>query len=285
MRTKLILSLCFCLVATLCVAQKQRKRPSKPSGGNDFLKTQWWLGIRSGLNFTNANLIESYPGFYPINYAAESLEKEYEDFSSPGFQVGLDITFYHAGLSIALQPTFLKHNVSYMSEANWIGNTEDQQFSSTYNVKQGVTYIDLPLSVKYDILQNKVRPFVMAGAYYGFIFDANKTVRVTETDYGFTTPISYERTIINLNNKEEFNNTWGVLGGIGASFDYWNIRTIIDIQYRHSFSSVINEAERFKESAFSSFGELSDDYSLQNFSTSISFVFPLRYIDSQFKAL
>ncbi len=266
------------------IAQK-RKPPKRPGSNSDFLKTQWWLGIRSGINYTNATPIERFPGFNAINYDEERLNKTYNDFELPAFHVGLDITFYHAGFSITTMPTFFKHNISYSSGTAWVGDADTERFETAYESQQSVTFIDVPVAVKYDILDGKIRPFAMAGAFYSFAFDANKEVAITETDYASGAPIAYDRTSINLNNRNEFVNNWGVLGGIGASFDFWNIRTIIDFQYRHSFNSVVNPAERFQESVFSSFGEIQDDYSLSNYSGSISFVFPLRYIDSQFKAL
>lgn len=279
-----VIIICFSLLSiSFTEAQTFKKKPKNI--GDDFLKTQWWLGIRGGANFTNVTPINRFSGFNPINYDEETLEKTYNEFENPGFHVGLDITFYHAGFSLSTFPSFFIHNLSYESNRLWVGDTEFDRYETNYAVDQSVTFIDIPVALKYDILQNKVRPFVMAGAFYSFRFAANKEVNIRETDYASGAPQQYDRAIINLSNPEEFNNNWGVLGGLGVSFDFWNIRTIIDFQYRHSFNSVVNPSERFKETEFSAFGELQDDYSIQNFSGSLSFVFPLRYIDSQFKAL
>jgi len=279
-----ILLLFTLALASTGIAQK-RKPARKPGSNSDFLKTQWWLGIRSGINYTNVTPLERFPGFNPVNYDAEQLDKDYQDFTMPAFHVGLDVTFYHAGFSISTLPTFMRHNITYTSGTAWIGDTDNERFETDYETNQSVTFIDLPLTVKYDFLSGKIRPFLMAGGFYSFVFDANKSVNINETDFASGAPITYERTNINLNNRNEFVNNWGVLGGIGASFDFWNIRTVIDIQYRHSFNSVVNASERYQESVFSSFGEIQDDYNITNYSGSISFVFPLRYIDSQFKAL
>ncbi|WP_188461018.1 outer membrane beta-barrel protein [Marivirga lumbricoides] len=273
------------LLQNTAQAQSFKKKKNKGNFAEDFLKTQWWLGIRGGINFTNVTPINRFSGFNPVNYSEESLEKEYKSFENPSFNIGMDITFYHAGFSISTFPSFFIHNLGYESNRLWEGDAAADRYETKYSVDQSITFIDLPVAVKYDILKNKVRPFVMAGAFYSFKFAANKEVNIQETDYASETPQAYDRATINLNNPQEFNNNWGVLGGIGASFDFWNIRTIIDFQYRHSFESVVNPAERFRESEFSAFGEVQDDYSLQNYSGSISFVFPLRYIDSQFKAL
>lgn len=283
----LLLTLTFFLfVSAFDGLAQRRKKPSTPaSQAQEFLNTQWWLGIRGGANFSQTTLIKSYSGLNPINYSNENLEKEYENFANPAFHIGLDVTFYHKGFSVMSFPTFFRNNINYSSELSWLGNSERDQYKTSYNVKQSITFLELPLAVKYDIIGNKIRPFVMAGAFYSIAFDANKEVQIFETDYASGQPVEFERANIKLNNKEEIKNNWGVLGGVGVSFDFWNIRSIIDIQYRHSFQSIVNSETRFSESTFSSFGEVQDDYSLQNYSASLSFVFPLRYIDSQFKAL
>ena len=281
--TAVIIVLCFSFFDS--VAQR-RKKPSTPaSQAQEFLNTQWWLGIRGGTNFTETTLIANFSGLNPINYSSENLEKEYESFVNPAFHIGLDVTFYHKGFSIMSFPTFFRNNINYSSALAWSGDTERDQYETSYNVQQSITFLELPVAVKYDIIGEKIRPFVMAGAFYSFAFDANKEVQIFETDYASGQPVQFERANIKLNNKEEIKNNWGVLAGVGVSFDFWNIRSIIDVQYRHSFQSIVNSNTRFDENTFSSFGEVQDDYSLQNYSASLSFVFPLRFIDSQFKAL
>jgi hypothetical protein len=281
--TAVIILLCFSFFDS--VAQR-RKKPSTPaSQAQEFLNTQWWLGIRGGTNFTETTLIANFSGLNPINYSSENLEKEYESFVNPAFHIGLDVTFYHKGFSIMSFPTFFRNNINYSSALAWSGDTERDQYETSYNVQQSITFLELPVAVKYDIIGEKIRPFVMAGAFYSFAFDANKEVQIFETDYASGQPVQFERANIKLNNKEEIKNNWGVLAGVGVSFDFWNIRSIIDVQYRHSFQSIVNSNTRFDENTFSSFGEVQDDYSLQNYSASLSFVFPLRFIDSQFKAL
>lgn len=282
---RLLICIILCISINQANAQKRRKVQAKPSGQADFLKTQCWLAIRSGINFTNVNPLERHPGFYPINYSEDLLDKAYENFTAPAFHVGLDITFYHAGFSVSTFPSFYKHNMVYKSTSVWLGNTASEQYESIHNIEQSVTFIDLPLAIKSDILKNNVRPFVVVGALYSFIFDANKSVQIQEVDYASGNALTYDRTTLCLNNEQDFLNNWGVLGGTGASFDFWNIRTIIDIQYRHSLTTIVEPTSRYTETIFSAFGEIVDNYKLANFSGSISFVFPLRYIDNQLKAL
>jgi len=275
----------FALALNPAYSQLRKQKPKPGNKAQEFLKTQWWLGIRGGTNITQTTLIESFSGLNPINYNEDKLVKEYEDFVDPAFHIGLDVTFYHKGFSVMTYPTFFRNNINYNSELVWSGETDRDQYETSYQVRQSITFLELPIAVKYDILGEKIRPFVMAGAFYAFAFDANKEVNVFETDYASGEAVEFERANIKLNNREEVLNNYGVLGGIGVSFDFWNIRSIIDVQYRHSFQSIVNDQTRFDENTFSSFGEVQDDYSLQNYSASVSFVFPLRFIDSQFKAL
>ena len=44
--------------------------------------------------------------FSPLDYESENLQKTYDVFNLVGGQAGLDLSFYHKGFSIGLQPTF-----------------------------------------------------------------------------------------------------------------------------------------------------------------------------------
>jgi len=83
--------------------------------------------------------------------------------------------------------------------------------------------------------------------------------------------------------KDAFQNYYGWVAGGGASFDYWNIRTVIEITYNQSLNSVTREGTSQNE--LSSLGDQNDDVHLSHIVGSVSFVFPLRFIDKQFQAL
>ncbi len=271
------------LAAYPTVAQRNMKPKLPGSEYQNFLNTQWWLGIKVGMNYSQPIPGQRYSSIDPINYDLELLEKEYDQFNRPGVMLGLDISIYHKGFSIGTQPVFKSMGYSYNSSIQWTGDTEAQTFETAYESEQNMSYIELPLSVKYEFIQSgKVRPYLMAGMQYSFLLDANKKTDITHTDNQSGAPVTYSGGSVSINVKDGFQNYYGALGGIGAAFDYFNIRTVLEISYNYGLSSITNTNTRFSENELVSLGETNDEIKINNINASLSIVFPLRYIDKTF---
>lgn len=158
------------------------------------------------------------------------------------------------------------------------------QFQTTYNVEQRLDLIELPLLIKYDIIQRgKIRPFVMAGGFYSLIISAQKDVDISQVDFSSGIPLASSGGIATLGVKDAFQNFSGLSGGVGVNLDYWNIRTVFEVNYKHGLTSATKPNEQQNELA--SLGEVNDELFLRDINISLSFVFPFRFIDQQFKAL
>lgn len=280
-RALLVLSILF--LANDAMAQRNMKPKLPGSDYQNFLNTQWWLGIKMGMNYSQPMPGTRYSSIDPINYDADLLYKDYDQFNHPGVMLGLDISLYHRGFSIGIQPVFKSMGYSYSSRIEWTGDTDAETFTSEYKGKQNMSYIELPFSLKFELIQNgKVRPFLMAGMQYSFLLDANKKVDITHTDNTSGAPISYSGGNVSINVKDGFQNYYGALGGIGSSFDFFNIRTVIEISYNYGLSSITDTNVRFSENELVSLGDTNDEIKINNINASLSIVFPLRYIDKTF---
>jgi len=270
------------LLVTVVHTCQAQKRPPNPL--ESFLDTQFWLGLKMGINYTQAHPEKRNTGFSPVNYDADSLKKNYNDFADPGAHMGLEMTFYHRGFSISFQPSFKRANFSYSSQLSWQNENGSTLLETTYNVDQHLDLIELPLMIKYDVLQSgKIRPFVMVGGFHSVIISAQKDVSITQTDFSGGTPLNSPGGSTSLAVKDAFQNFRGVSGGVGANLDYWNIRTVVEISYRHSLTEVTRP--NFQQNELASLGEINDDITLRDLNFSVSFIFPFRFIDQQFKAL
>lgn len=248
-----------------------------------FLNTQFWLGLRMGGNVTQAFPETRYAGFSPINYSADSLEKEYGNFNLLGAHMGLEMNLYHKGFSISFQPTFKRSRYEYSSAIEWSADDANDRFQTTYDVETRLDLIELPLAVKYDFVRyGKIRPFVMLGGYYTVIASAQKEVDITNTDFSSGTPLRSDGGNTILGVKDAFKAFYGVAGGVGLNLDYWNIRSVFEISYRYGLSPVTRP--RVQENEFASLGEINDEVSLRELNVSLGFVFPFRFIDKQFSA-
>ncbi len=262
-------------------AQRQnKKRPGNPV--ESFLDTQFWLGLRFGTNITQAYPGERFSGFSPINYNADTLNKTYENYNIAGGQFGIEMNFYHRGFSVSFQPTIKRTRYRYSSALNWDGESISSLFELTYTVDQKLDQLELPLVLKYDLIQQgKVRPFLMGGGYYAMILSAQKEVSISQVDYSSGTPLPSEVGITTLGVTDAFRNFYGWTAGGGVNLDYWNIRTVIEIGYKHGFTAAT--ATNVRQNELASLGEVNDELFLRDINFSVSFVFPFRYIDKTFQ--
>lgn len=277
--SKLSCTLLVLLISGNLMAQK------KPSSNplESFLDTQFWLGLRMGINYTQASPETRNTGFSPIDYSADSLQKSYDDFSLPGAHMGLEMNFYHRGFSASFQPAYKRSRYKYNSVLEWVGESSGNRFETRYDVEQRLDLIELPLMIKYDVIKKgKIRPFAMVGGFYSIIASAQKDVKITQTDYSSGSPLSSTGGTSTLGVKDSFKSFSGIAGGVGVNLDYWNIRTVFEVNYKRSLTSATKPNVRQNELA--SLGETNDEIFLRDFSVSLSFVFPFRFIDQQFKA-
>lgn len=266
---------------TLIFSEVNAQYRKKPNELDKFLKTQWWLGLRLGASTTSAVPGDRYSGFSPINYSAAEGEKTYDDFSSLNGLAGIDITFYHHGFSFSLQPNYQRNKFTYSNDYSWSesanpSNSLDLRFEQDHLLD----YIEIPIFVKYDLVQGKIRPFVQVGAYYSFVVGANKSIDISGTDSasGDIGPFETQTTIIGA--EELFiKSSTGVAGGVGVSFDLLNVRLIFDAVYRHGLNNITNVSNRFSANQLVSIGDALDDVTLRNISFSLGLSFPLRFIN------
>src|SRR5690606_24526501 len=260
----------------------------KPSKASSFLDTQWWLGLKTGINLTDAVSETPYAVFSPINYSAEGLEKQYNSYNKVGMQAGIEVTFYHKGFSFSLQPNYRRLRFEYLNDYSWV-NTEiaDQELTLNYTQEVSLDYIDIPFYLKYDVLRYvKVRPFLEIGAYYGMLAGAEKSVVVKGQDKASGGTNEFDGESMNVGADELFiKSSAGVLGGVGINYDLWKIRVSLDVVYRYGLHNVSDAKNRFANNSLSGIGDTMDDLSLNNISVNMGFLFPLRFISKNFNAV
>lgn len=273
---------CFLLILLLSGSLMAQKKPAA-NPLESFLDTQFWLGLRMGINYTQAFPETRNTGFSPIDYSADSLQKSYDDFALPGAHMGLEMNFYHRGFSALFQPAYKRSRYKYNSLLEWRGESSGNRFETRYDVEQRLDVIELPLMIKYDIIRKgKIRPFVMVGGFHSFIASAQKDVKITQIDYSSGSPLQSSGGTSTLGVKDAFKGFTGVSGGAGVNLDYWNIRTVFEVNYKRSLTSATQP--NIQQNELASLGETNDEIFLRDISVSLSFVFPFRFIDQQFKA-
>lgn len=279
--SKILLTLTFIVV--LSASATGQRGPKKPPGSKSFLDTQWWLGIRAGSTFAHPVVGQVFSSFSPINYQLSDREKAYESWGNPGLMAGIDIIFYHKGFSIGLQPNYKKLQYGYSQLQMWNQSDGTPALTTMITIHQDIHYLEAPLMVKYDVIQSgKVRPFVQVGWQQSFLLDAQQEATMRQTDYTTATTQSYTDGSFRFGNKPSFRHFSGFLGGMGVNLDYFNIRTIVEANYQMGLNPITAKRLPYQENELVSLGVAQDELTLQQINISVSFVFPLRYIDNTF---
>lgn len=257
----------------------------RPDQNDKFLQTQWWLGFRAGANLTSMEVTESFTTFSPLNYALEP--KEYESYANLGGQAGIEITFYHRGFSFSLQPNYRRQIFEYSNFFQW----QDAEVATNtlelrYDQQHRLDYLEIPFFLKYDITRGNFRPFIQVGAYYAMLSGAEKSVQISGTDFASGNAGLFENPEQSFGADDLFiSSSAGLAGGIGFSYDLWNVRIVFDVTYRQGLHSITDVRNRFSENPMSSIGDAMDDLQFQNISSNIGILFPLRFISKGFEAV
>ncbi len=261
----------------------QKKRPSKDT----FLDTQWYLGFFGGANLSKANPTASFFGYAPLNYNEGKIEKKYDNYTKPGFQAGLVFMFYAKGFTFGLKPGIHNYAFEYSRSANWAESTNaDNALEIKYQHTTNFNYFEIPLSVQYDIIKGKIRPFVGIGGYYGLLLNANATIERSGTDSASGSTGSFTNQSKTIGITDLFiKSSLGVSGFVGVSYDPGNIRITMDIGYKYGLNNITNTQNRYLNNELSAIGDATDDLQLQNLYLSFGFVFPLKFISKNFNSV
>jgi len=279
-----LLILLLTAVVSNSYAQAKRKSPNAQKK-NTFLEKQFWLGFKGGINLSQPDPIKRYSVMSATNYSSSNLDKTYNSFKDVGSQATMEITFQFRNLSISTQPTYSHYVISYYSQFEWT-NTLDpaQSLTQKYSQSQGLDYVTLPLIAKYDLVGNTLKGYVHAGIYYSFLTNALKTVTVSGVDLasGSVNNLSSQPLIVGT--KDLFTNYWGLMGGIGGSYQMGNVKLVLETSYMHGMSNITNVKNRFSNDQLAGIGDAQDDLKLNNIVISAGVLFPLRFLSSNFKS-
>jgi hypothetical protein len=287
---RLLLLLFFLIIVTTGLFAQKRKAPpsmkSKGSPTEKFLNKQFWLGFKAGVNLTSPVPQQRYSVITPNNYDATSNEKTYQSFNKVGGQATLEVTFYYKGISISAQPTYRTSRFTYFNEYKWDSpGATGQNLSLKFDQEQQLDYADLPLLVKYEFSQNRLRPFIQAGVYYSILVNATKGVTVSGIDNASGGKNEFRNEPVVVGAKDLFTNNWGMIAGGGLNYNLGNVRIVLDISYHIGMSNIANVKNRFSNDRLSGIGDAQDDLKTNNLLFSVGCLFPLRFLSNNYKSL
>lgn len=278
------------------ILAQRKNNPKKFYSGNElkgnrkesgsFLSRQGWLGLKLGINLTEALPETRYSAFSPIRKSEINTDKQYENFKKVGLQAGIELTYRIKFIAISIQPNFRRQIFSYRNEYIW-NDTEipDNTLQLNYYQEQYLDYVDIPLTLKFEYPAKSFRPFVEVGGYYGWLVDANKRVIVTGIDRASGSSRYFEREAISVGAKDIYENfSTGLVGGIGVYYDAGNIRLSLEVKYRYGLNNIASEKNRYRDNRLAGIGDVSDDFRMNNGAIGLGVLFPMRFLSRDFSA-
>lgn len=279
-----IFSLCAWTYSYQSHAQVHRKKSAHASGlpTNNFEKTQFYIGIRGGLNLTKARIINSYSSFVSPTDPAEDYKKTYTDYTTPAGSFGLEFSFSYQKFTASFQPNYRRQTYSYSNTYEWHdANNVQNYLQLTYNQKTQLDYIEFPLFIRYDIISGAFKPFVQAGFYYAVLNSAKKQLNIEGVDHSGGTSRSFTEPVTIIGADDLFiNSSIGAALGLGTSYKVGNIRLILDATYRMGLNNISNVQNRYISNSLSGAGDVSDDLKLNNITFSFGCLFPMKFLIS-----
>jgi hypothetical protein len=283
-----ILIIAFSVISLSAQSQKPPKLPkfNKNKEKNVFLKKQWFLGFKAGVNLSGAEMLKAYAAISPANYELNDIKKQYRNYKNLGTQATLEATFYFTGLSLSLQPTYRHSRFAYENFYTW-HDIEDpnNRLELHYYQQQNIDYFDLPVIAKYEMMFNKFSPYIQGGLYSSFLINATKSVDVSGIDYASGGTNEFRNEIIIVGASDLFaRKHWGLIGGVGLYYNQGNVRFNLDIMYKHGMSNITSTKNRFGSDRLSGVGDAMDDMQLSSVSIAAGCLFPLRFLGRNFRS-
>ena len=282
------------LVLLICSSAVQaqnhnRRNTYKPAASQDaFTKTQFYLGIRSGFSLTSAHVKQRYSSFVSPSDPNQTYDKTYQSYDQAAALAGLDFAFYFKGFTLSFQPNYRRERFNYSNQYQWTDNSDPSNYLELrYKQDVRLDYLELPLFVKYDIIQTNLRPFVQVGFYYGMLNSATRHLVVSGTDHASGTSRDFIQQDAIVGAKELYiRSSTGIAFGAGCSYKLGNVRLVADVTYRYGFNNTTNVSNRYSSNPLSGSGDVPDDLSLNNISFSFGCLFPMKFLTSgKYKAV
>jgi hypothetical protein len=275
-----LLTLLLVLALTQATAQVNRR------GGDPFLRSQWYLGFYGGGNFSKSIPTQTYSVLAELQGQQAETSKEHSGFTQMGTQAGLIFQYSSNGFNIAINPGIHSLNIQHSTASQWLDtNNPDNTVDINYTHKTRLNYLEIPLSLHYDILKEKLRPYIGIGGYYGVLINASRTIERSGTDSASGNAGSFTDQPVTIGVKDLYiSSSVGVFGHLGVSYDPGNIRLFVDLGYKFGLNNITNSENRYVNNDLASIGEAMDDITVHSFYFTTGVCFPLKFISKNYNS-
>jgi opacity protein-like surface antigen len=253
------------------------------------LESPFVIGLKGGANLSHVMVLRSFEIFTSLG-GEESPPKVYNPFySNPGYQYGF-VGLYSLtdNLNLIFEPTFTHYLFTYTRDISW-QDSENTGFSRTSSQthKQNIHYIEFPLVLQYYFDLTPLKPYILAGGYYGYLTGAEKILSVEEyttiDNQNFNTSEQQQHLYVN---DQYIRSRIAILAEIGAIYDLTALRIMFGISYNYSFNNISRENERYANQLVTGVSyDVNDNLKLNSLHLNVRVLFPINKPSNLIKSL
>lgn len=211
------------------------------------------FGVHGGMTYAQPNLVENFG----VENTSENNGK-YDGRIGYTFGIGTDIRLKDR-ISISTGLDFSNYYYLY---------DHIQYGYSHLAVEENQMALQVPVTVKFNILNNKFRPYVKLGASFSYLIFSELELSKENTEDGSDEATGPSVDVMNQRNKLNF---YG-LGGVGAAYKLGYGYIFLDLKYYYAFDEVTDPEERFSnEELIYKYHYIDDSFYLNAFMISIGY--------------
>jgi len=259
---------------------------------------QWQLGIKGGVNLSHVEATESHTVVTPLDLSSSLTNGKVYDkaYSNMGNHIGLTGSVaLSPNISLGFEPGYATYKFGYETSYEWSQFENVQSFVNVSNdIDHVVSYLDLPITLKYHFKTGPLKPFVQLGGYYSFRTNADKEVTTIVEDgaAGGLGELSSNSQRVGVDDLF-IRSSAGLVGGAGLSLDVGSspsgmsggsdlgtVRFVLGVNYRYGLHNIVDVQNRFDDSYLTSGAyDVTDDLELRNIEIYLGCQFTLKYKD------
>lgn len=218
------------------------------------------IGFSAGINGTSIDVENTYSIVHDDEASADLASYD----SKTGFQLGLAGEYrVFKNLWVQLEGQFRQSSYEHVL---------DSVEGTTINYSEKLSYFDIPLSVKYYIMDKTFAPYVEAGATFSFMTNALST---TERDD--------QKDIVN---RTDYRNTYmtGFFGGAGVAYRMKGVSVFAAFRYTYFGDNVNKEGTRYDDlTNVFKYYYIDDDFCMDNWQISVGVNYTISYKNQKIK--
>jgi len=250
---------------------------SAGTGKNSFISGDLIIGLRGGINFSQPIVIhgsEVIQGYDP----ASPTEKDYGPiFANIGYHYAFVFMFYlKESLSLSIEPAFADYTYRYELTSGWTNGTDPTDYIEYSGLhKNSISYLELPVVLRYEFRVNKLQPFLSLGLTYGFKINAMKTLESSVTRNTGAVSIPYENTTQSSTNSSSYiHSRIGIAPGIGFFYPLGPVKLMVSADFNFGLNNITDESNRYANSSVSAgMYDVQDDLRLGVLSFTVGVLF------------